>query len=121
MRSDQEIGLTDRAKIFLNTLKENGKIIREEKVDIAEYAFSENKVVGVKIWIEPEYNANKEEYFEETLQTVIWSSGPMYFTCLKHVIVKQMNNQVIELGKCYEWTRDPMVKYFDPKIGAYNL
>lgn len=122
MRSDQVIGLTARAKVYIENLRKSDRFIREEKIEIGNFAFDEQKVVGVKIYLKSQYSANKEEYFEEIIQMEPWSSGPMYFTCLKHVIVKEMNSQVLELGKCYEWTKDPMIEgEFDYSLGAYNL
>ncbi len=122
MRSDQEIGLTERARIFLGKLKNSDEFIKEEFIILDSYAFSDQKVMGKKIWINPDSKVNKEEYFEETIQFIKWSSGPMYFTCLKHIIIKEMNSQILELGNCYEWTKDPMItREFDYKLGAYNL
>ncbi len=48
MRSDQEIGLTERARTFLDKLKQSNKFIKEEFMILDSYAFSDKKVMGKK-------------------------------------------------------------------------
>jgi len=122
MREDKIIGLTFRAQLFQEKLLKEHKIIRQEIINIQQLAFSDDYLQGLKFWVEPSMpEVNAEEYYEEVLQFDPWCSGPFYFTCFKHVLVKKAN-QVLELGKCYEWYKDPMIEsLFDVKLGCHNL
>ena len=121
-RSDQYIGLTNKAKQFLQHIKDSKNFIKEEYVEIGSQAFNSEPLMGIKIWVKPDIpSVNVEEYYITNIQEDPWSSGPMYFCNLKHFIVKA-SGQVLELKECYSWYNDPMIPHqYNIEAGSKNI
>lgn len=121
MRSDQYIGLTKRAKLFLSQQKESGIVEREEFFKLTDAAFDSNPIMGKRVWVKPKGIKVQEEYFEEFLQAAPWSSGPMYFTCLRHVVVLK-TGETEERDMLYQWYVDPLIRNgYDQESGGMNV
>lgn len=128
-RSDQYIGLTDDARIFLKSLQNDKNFKYEQsEVDLCDCAFYDGKITGIKVTLSSldKNDVNLKTEYIETIQDIPWSSGPMYFTHLKWVLYKRKDPDTpIELDYLYSWHVDPMLKKhyteIDYKKGSYYI
>lgn len=116
-RSDQYIGLNQKAWDFISELTKQFDYERDNF----------NIIDGNNTFCEPEgftgykirvfYNDNVNEYgdFVETIQEEIWSSGPMYFSCLQYYLKKKYG-QYIDMGSYCQWIKVPMFAIWDNVI-----
>jgi len=107
-RSTQYIGLTKRAKDFLET----HSAIEIDENNFTEGMFNEEVPLGVwKITLKCTSNSSDREdeieiyKIREIVQNVPWSGGPMIFTCLE-LEYGHENNKV----QCFEWVTDPTLR-----------
>lgn len=111
MRTTQYIGLTDQA---LDFLRRNGKLIKD--VVITTGMFDEEVSGGVWELVAPK-GPNKALYAKECVQMQPWSSGPMIFTCLELILVKD-SGQEVKLSQIFQWVVNPEIQgEFDQKKG----
>ena len=80
MRSTQYVGLTNMAKEYV------AGALSKEPIKIGEGLCDED-VIGYKYTMPVPRGPNRALYAIETLQTMPWSSGPMFFTCLKLILI----------------------------------
>lgn len=113
-RTTQYIGLTDRAKQWL---EEIGAVPVKDSQNKTFGMFEEDVPLGE--WTNPR---DSRMSIKEVLQASPWSSGPMLFTCLEirhfHCHPDGSPYQV------YTWFIDPMISYsqeYDPSTGGYNI
>lgn len=106
MRCYQHIGLTEKAKTFLN---ENVNIVPDivcPKCDeVITAKMQKSEIRKLKLFhddgpLEYEYVLKDGRICKEILQSALWSSGPMGFMCLE-----------IDGEKIYTWSKDEMNKY----------
>lgn len=118
-RSDQFIGLTDEAKKFMDELQGTpGAIIESSK--IGEYVYTFGSITGLKVTIPVEqtkHEVNKQHIYEEVIQREVWSSGPMYFTHIKHTLIKNCG-QKIDMGYYFSWVDNPNLKKFNMEFDS---
>lgn len=128
-RSDQFIGLNKKAWKFIFELMGNFDFDEDEfkMLNGNQTLCNPKGFPGYKIRIF--YNDNVNEYgdFIETIQEEIWSSGPMYFTCLKYYL-KKKSGQYIDMGNYCQWVKVPMFamknkiyKEFDEEEGEIYI
>ena len=77
MRTTQYVGLTKLAEDFVKNLK-------ELKSDTSTFGMFDEKI-PLRKWETTEKfkHGRKGECIREVVQSVLWSSGPMIFTCLE--------------------------------------
>lgn len=113
-RSTQYIGLNDYATRYVKNA------IRKEEYEMTTGMFNE-PVMGTIYYMPPPAGPNKEYILKETVQVDPWSSGPMIFTHLKAVLIKN-NGQEIDMGELFSWMFDPSLKNeFDYSTGRYYI
>lgn len=116
-RATQYIGLTNDALKFVKKAYKVENIpndygMFEEGIPLRRYFLSEKMK-----------EVNAFSVFEEKVQYVPWSSGPMYFTCLVWYLHKT-SGQIIEMGECFNWVHNPGMRReieFDEKKGHYRI
>lgn len=100
-RSEQYIGLTKAARSFLERV--GAEYVGTTMIDECA-PFSHQPIMG-EVW-EIEDN-NIIMRFIETLQAFPWSSGPLYFTCLRFEQICGWKTE--DLGKRFLWVENPYV------------
>ncbi len=114
-RSTQYVGLNNYAKKFIKDA------IKIEEYDMTNGMFDEI-VKGKIYYLNPPEGPNKELILKEILQDSPWSGGPMLFTCLQAILVKE-NGSSVEMGEWFNWIKDPSVSVneFDYDTGRYFI
>lgn len=114
-RSTQYIGLNAYAKMWV------ANAIRTEEYEMTTGMFDE-PVKGRIFHLPPPKGPNKALIAKEVVQAKPWSSGPMIFTHLKVVLVKE-SGQELDCGFYYSWMVDPLVadQEFEPNTGRYYV
>ena len=114
-RSLQYIGLNKYAEDFVS------KAIRVEETEVL-YNVWNAQVIGRRYYMPTPDGPNKEWYFEEVVQASPWSSGPMVFTNLKSVLVKECGQVIVDEGY-FSWMIDPSLRgvEFDKYTGRYYV
>lgn len=114
-RETQYIGLTDDAKEFVK------KAIREESYKMCEGMFGE-EVYGSIYHLPPPPGPNKDLILKEEPQVTPWSSGPMIFTHLRSILVKECGQDIDDDTFYFDWVLDPSIKVeYDSKKGHYYV
>ena len=118
-RSTHYIGLTYDARSYIERLRNSGSIISESEVFLCE-GMSGESIYGKKWTVYPPPGPNVAEELLETVQTIVWSSGPMVFTCLQATLVKE-NGQLLTSDEPYfRWVLNPEIEYeVDREKGHY--
>jgi hypothetical protein len=117
-RTTQYIGLNNWA---LKLVKDS---IKQETYKMTTGMFDE-PVYGSVYHMVPPKGPNKALKYIEVVQDTPWSSGPMVFTALKQVLVKE-SGQVIEDNVLYcPWILDPSLSEehteYDQETGRYYV
>ena len=100
-RTTQYVGLTQDA---LNYVQKHS--LGEEDVVITA-GITLEPVYGKIYHLPPHKGPNKGLYLREVVQASPWSSGPMIFTCLHAVLVKERDDQEVVLGDWFQWVLNP--------------
>jgi hypothetical protein len=119
-RTTQYIGLTLAAIEYANKHS-----IREEEYEMTTGMFDE-PIIGKIYHLPVPAGPNKEFYLKEVVQTSPWSGGPMIFTHLRPILVKE-RGQVIEVTEdnYFSWVVDPSLgethTEYDMGTGRYYV
>ena len=112
MRSTQFIGLTKRAEEFVKKLtplpsdrKTHG--LAEEEISLRRWAWPQ-KLYPIKF-----KERLKTACIREIVQSVPWSSGPMFFTCLELDWGFPDRNPDSNFTKVLQWVDDPSLAFVD--------
>ncbi len=113
MRSDQYIGLTDRAREFVK----DAEVIETRQIGAAF-----DSVSGKVYKLPTPKGPNVAWIAKEEIQISPWSSGPMFFTHLHIFLIKECGQEIDE-GYAYSWVWDPILseEEFNSEKGTYNL
>jgi len=112
MRTDQYIGLTSDALNFVKGMK-----AKEYQIEGAW------NPITLLIYEQDCKNdpVNEKHIYIEVVQVSPWSSGPMYFTHLRHQLVKKCG-QIVEMSYLFSWVCDPNItNEFDVVNGHYYV
>jgi hypothetical protein len=112
-RSTQYVGLNKYARNFV------ANAIKVEEYDMTTGIFGE-VIKGHIYHMNPPQGPNTKYIFKEVVQTTLWSSGPMIFTCLAVTLVKECG-QRLKSGKYFQWMLDPTVNEYDIETGRYYV
>lgn len=109
-RFDQYIGLTKDAINFIEKLKkeQNATIDKIILCPKDQSLGQHEDIIGSEISVLTK-SPNKKYVYKEIIQMVPWSSGPMYFSCLRFFIHKECG-QIIHVGDIFQWVLNPEVK-----------
>ena len=111
-RSTQYIGLTDAAEEWVKGA------IGTEQYPMTRGMFDE-PIMGTIYHMPAPEGPNKELIAKEVVQAEPWSSGPMIFTHLELILVKECG-QMLKHGFIYSWVEDPTCKSeFNSAKGVY--
>ncbi len=123
-RTETIVGTTALADIFISVITNSENFISQEVIDSdVILPFSNNCLKLRKFNMKPSEftEVNELEYFIESVQHDPWNSGPFYFFNIKHFLVKK-SGQILCLGDCYSWVKDPLLKYpYDKSNGTMNI
>lgn len=125
-RTDQHIGLTSDAIRFLNLLRKNETKVLFEKIILLDRneTLTGCVVYGERatVFYDDEKSVNEKTEYTENIQSIPWSSGPMYFTCINKKLYKK-SGQIIDIGNLFTWVLNPMVKHkeFDKERGHFYI
>lgn len=97
-RSDQFIGLTKKGDEFVKEMRKDQTNIFK-RIKIGEYCFDPYPIEGIEI-------TTPTKIYRERIQTIPWSSGPMYFCCFD-IIDRQTGKKIKSI---YKWKEDENVK-----------
>lgn len=107
-RSTQFIGLTKRAQKFVKDLKS----VPSDKITLGMF----EEEIPLRRW------EDDKCFYQETVQAVPWSSGPMIFTHLEMIHKNCINYDENESDKDFilSWVKDPDCKCeFDEDKGIF--
>ena len=117
MRTTQYIGLTDDAKKWVE------KAINKKEIKIGTGMFEED-ICGLQYDMPVPEGPNTRCIAKEVIQIMPWSSGPMIFTHLHILLVKECK-QKISMGRAFSWVLDPSLTEkgleYDSVSGHYYL
>jgi len=114
MRETQYIGLNQYAQDYVKDA------IKTETFEMTQGMFGE-PVHGTIYHMPTPKGPNKEYRLVETVQAEPWSSGPIIFTCLKGILVKE-SGQELDTGEYFQWMLDPSIENeFDHETGRYYV
>jgi hypothetical protein len=114
-RCTQYIGLNDYAKNYIKDA------LSVETYNMTKGMFDE--IIKGNIYHMPVPDGtNKDLILTEVIQDSPWASGPMIFTCLEAMLIKE-NGQRINMGIYFWWMIDPNVKdqEYDTTTGRYYV
>ena len=116
MRTTQYIGLNQDALDFV----EKNKIEEPEAILLCQGMFDED-VPGRQWRLKPPKGPNAAFIAKEVMQITPWSSGPMIFTSLEMILVKEEGDKV-GMGTAFDWVWNPELEgEYDPVKGQYNV
>jgi len=114
VRTTQYIGLNKYARDYVEDA------LKTEVYEMTSGMFGE-QVMGTIYYMPTPEGPNSEYRLIETEQVVPWSSGPMIFTCLRGILVKE-SGQEIDMDKYFEWMLDPSIQNeYDDETGRYYV
>lgn len=109
-RTTQYIGLTNDARNYVKNA------ISIEQYEMTTGMFNE-PVMGNIYYLPPLLGLDKELIAKEVVQFTPWSSGPMIFTHLQFILVKEDNSKC-DCGYYYSWVQNPLItNEFDVERG----
>lgn len=115
MRTTQYIGLKKDARDFLAK-----NAVSETREHLTFGMFEESVEGGVWELKVPE-GPNKAYIAKEVVCDEVWSSGPMIFTCLELILVKE-SGQKLSCGKAFQWVKNPSLDgEYDEERGHYYV
>ena len=113
-RTTQYIGLTKDAHEYVK------QATRVEEYEMTLGMFDE-PVMGKIYHMPAPEGPNKELIAKEVVQTAPWSSGPMIFTHLKLILIKECG-QELETDYAYSWVLNPeIIDEIDYERGHYYV
>ena len=117
MRTTQYIGLTSQA------IKWVMLALSTEDYNMTSGMFDE-KIIGKIYNMSVPKGPNSKLIAKEELQASPWSSGPMLFTHLHLILIKE-NGQEVDMGLVFSWVLDPSLsgtgQEYDPISGHYYV
>jgi hypothetical protein len=118
-RSTQYIGLNKYALKYVNGY------INYENFILTKDMFDNGHILGTIYNMPVPEGPNKEYSLIETIQTTPWSGGPMIFTCLRSVLVKESGQIIEDEEELFRWMIDPSLKdigiEYDRETGRYYV
>ena len=111
-RSTQYIGLTQDAKNWVRSAIE----VKQFEMTLGMF---DEPVMGAEYIMPAPRGPNKCLIAREKVQDCQWSSGPMIFTHLELILVKE-SGQEIQEGYAFSWVLNPELRgEYDPVKGHY--
>lgn len=108
-RTDQWVGLTDKANAYIHFIKEKykGRLISEKILLVGkDISLCGDEFYGTQLTFQEldDNSPNSHYIIREKIQMTPWSSGPMYFTCLSYACVKRLDKSEVQLhNDMYQW------------------
>jgi hypothetical protein len=99
-RSNQYVGLT------LDALNYVSKRAISRKTVVLEQGMFDEDILGSEWTLPAPEGPNKALILREKVQIAPWSSGPMFFTFLESILVKECGQEV-DMGEYFQWVCNP--------------